>query len=113
MHGHDFYVVAQTASEAFDPATVVLNLDNPLRRDVASLPGGGYLVIAFKSDNPGTWLLHCHIAWHSSQGLALQFVEREDEIGASITRGDDAAKQCAAWDEYYPSTIWKQDDSGV
>ncbi len=25
------------------------------------LPAGGWLVIAFPTDNPGAWLLHCHI----------------------------------------------------
>jgi drug/metabolite transporter superfamily protein YnfA len=25
------------------------------------LPGGGYLVLAFVTDNPGAWLMHCHI----------------------------------------------------
>lgn len=113
MHGHDFFVVSQVPSQTFDPATAVLNLDNPLRRDVANLPGGGYLIIAFKTDNPGTWLLHCHIAWHSSQGLAMQFVEREDEIGATITKGEDAAEQCAAWDAYSSDMIYTQEDSGI
>lgn len=34
------------------------------------LPGGGFLAIAFKPDNPGAWLLHCHIAWHASSGMS-------------------------------------------
>lgn len=113
MHGHDFFILAQVPSQTFDPANVTLNLDNPSRRDVVSLPGGGYVVIAFKNDNPGSWLLHCHIAWHASQGLAMQFVEREDEIRASITQGEDATEQCVAWDEWYEGSIWKQDDSGI
>jgi hypothetical protein len=25
------------------------------------LPGGGWLVIGFITDNPGAWLMHCHI----------------------------------------------------
>ena len=40
---------------------------------------GGYVVIAFKTDNPGTWLMHCHIAFHASFGLALQFLERQQD----------------------------------
>jgi FtsP/CotA-like multicopper oxidase with cupredoxin domain len=28
---------------------------------VAMLPGGGWLVIGFITDNPGAWLMHCHI----------------------------------------------------
>ena len=42
-----------------DPLT--LNYKNPPRRDVATLPARGYFVIAFITDNPGAWLMHCHI----------------------------------------------------
>ena len=50
-----------------------LQYTNPPRRDVAMLPApagppgggpppsGGWLVIAFLTDNPGAWLMHCHI----------------------------------------------------
>jgi FtsP/CotA-like multicopper oxidase with cupredoxin domain len=56
LHGHDFYVLAQEASATFN-SSVTLNLVNPPRRDVAALPASGYLVIAFYTDNPGTWLV--------------------------------------------------------
>lgn len=32
-------------------------MNNPIRRDTATLPAGGYLVLAFESDNPGAWLV--------------------------------------------------------
>lgn len=57
LHGHDFSLLAQGAT-AYDPSTVVLNTVNPPRRDVALLQGGGYLIIGFKTDNPGVWLMH-------------------------------------------------------
>lgn len=78
-------------NEAFKP-----KYDNPPRRDVALLPANEFLVIAFKTDNPGVWLVHCkillgitsneanhiheflgHIARHASGGLALQILERQ------------------------------------
>lgn len=99
LHGHDFFVLAQ-AQGTFDTNTSPLNLNNPLRRDTASLPGGGYLVIAFKTDNPGSWLMHCHIAWHTSEGFALQFVERESEIVATMTEPDTFLDTCEKWDGY-------------
>jgi hypothetical protein len=34
-----------------------LNMNNPIRRDTATLPALGYLVLAFESDNPGAWLV--------------------------------------------------------
>tara|TARA_R110002060_G_scaffold19817_1_gene27096 strand:+ start:102 stop:488 length:387 start_codon:yes stop_codon:yes gene_type:complete len=66
LHGHDFYVLAQGTGTFSD--TTTLNLVNPMRRDVAMLPGAGYLVIAFITDNPGAWLMHCHIGWHTDEG---------------------------------------------
>jgi FtsP/CotA-like multicopper oxidase with cupredoxin domain len=64
MHGHDFAILAQsnlTYDELESPKT--FNFVNPPRRDVALLPAKGYLALAFKSDNPGIWLVHCHIGW--------------------------------------------------
>lgn len=54
LHGHDFFILAAEESATFD-SSVTLNLNNPPRRDVANLPASGYLVIAFKTDNPGVW----------------------------------------------------------
>lgn len=59
LHGHDFYVLG-AGSGAFT-STSQLKFDNPPRRDVAMLPGQGWLVIGFVTDNPGAWLMHCHI----------------------------------------------------
>lgn len=59
LHGHDFFVLAQGSGSYSDDVT--LTLSNPPRRDTAMLPASGYLVIAFETDNPGAWLMHCHI----------------------------------------------------
>lgn len=65
--GHDFAVLQQEtsplSSATFSPWK---HLVNPPRRDVVLLPKGGFVVIAFKTDNIGTWLVHCHI------GMGLQ-----------------------------------------
>jgi FtsP/CotA-like multicopper oxidase with cupredoxin domain len=99
LHGHDFYVLAQgTGNWSGDLST--LDLDNPPRRDTATLPGGGFLVLAFESDNPGAWLMHCHIPFHISQGLGLQFLERADEIASSIGDLSILKKGCATWGPY-------------
>ena len=52
LHGHDFYLLGAgtgTFTGVVDPATLQYN--NPPRRDVAMLPAGGWLVIAFETDN--------------------------------------------------------------
>ena len=58
-HGHDFFVVA--TSEAPDAEA----LYGPvfLRRDVVSIPANGWARIRFVADNPGVFLIHCHIEW--------------------------------------------------
>ena len=120
LHGHDFAILKQSKTPYWS-GLADMNFDNPPRRDVALLPAGGYLIIAFKADNPGSWLLHCHIAWHASSGLALQIMEREVEIGKTITpqRMAETKRVCGKWKEWYNE--WKadpkhhdlQDDSGI
>jgi hypothetical protein len=95
LHGHDFWIIGQETG-IFDLSTSNLNLVNPTRQDVASLPANGYLAIAFKKDNPGSWLPHCHIAWHASQGLAMLFVASQNDIAISLTDTDVFEDTCAA-----------------
>lgn len=52
LHGHDFWILGQ-GTGTYDGTTADLTLTNPPRRDVVQLPGQGYTVIAFKTDNPG------------------------------------------------------------
>lgn len=111
LHGHDFYVLAQ-GTGTYSSATTTLNLDNPARRDTTILPASGHLVIAFYTDNPGAWLMHCHIGWHTSEGFALQFVERYDEIPA-ITDSTRLTDGCAAWNTFVETESIEQEDSGV
>jgi FtsP/CotA-like multicopper oxidase with cupredoxin domain len=54
LHGHDFWVLAQ-GTGTYNSSTT-LTLSNGPRRDVAMLPGDGYLVIAYYTDNPGVSL---------------------------------------------------------
>ena len=75
LHGHNFYVVAE-GSGGWDGS---VDSGNVQRRDVQLLQpsnadGPGYLVIEFVTDNPGVWPLHCHIAWHVSQGLYVNIM---------------------------------------
>jgi len=60
LHGHDMYIVARGGG-LFSQQLPTLTWINPTRRDTEMLPANGWMVIAFLSDNPGAWLLHCHI----------------------------------------------------
>lgn len=110
LHGFDFYVLAQGTGTYSD--SVTLNTDNPTRRDVAMLPASGYLVLAFETDNPGAWLMHCHIGWHTSEGFGLQWVVRQSEI-ADLLDYDSLNSTCAAWTSYTSTNSVIEDDSGI
>ncbi|KAJ5767597.1 hypothetical protein N7533_000180 [Penicillium manginii] len=110
LHGHDFWLL-QAGYGNFDSSMVdSLTLVNAPRRDVVMLPASGYIVIALKTNNPGVWLMHCHIAWHTSEGFAVQLLERESEIGYDMTSLNST---CKAWDKYVHADDVNQYDSGV
>jgi len=117
LHGHDFYVLGSATGTpsthvTFDIATDPQNLQytNPTRRDTVTLPANGWVVIAFPTDNPGAWLMHCHIAWHITEGFGVQFLE--DAPGINLP-GAAYTQQCASWNEYYSSAEYKQFMSGL
>ena len=105
LHGHDMSFLGGGTGMFSDLSS--LNLVNPLRRDTVMLRGGlpgsplGNTVIGFETDNPGAWLMHCHIAWHVEGGLAMQFIERPDDIDAeSYVSKNGFQKECAAMEEW-------------
>ncbi|KAF7147128.1 hypothetical protein RHSIM_Rhsim03G0147700 [Rhododendron simsii] len=85
LHGYDFYIVAEGFGN-FNPQTdtAKFNLVDPPMRNTASVPVGGWAVIRFVADNPGTWLLHCHLDVHITWGLAMSFLV-EDGVGVLQT----------------------------
>ncbi|TVY18823.1 Laccase-2 [Lachnellula arida] len=113
LHGHDFFIL-DSGNGTFDESTLSsLNLINPPRRDTAVLPGDGYLVIAFRINNPGAWLMHCHIAWHASEGMGIQFLEQADILLDTLDNYDQIETGCKSWDEYALPGITTQDDAGI
>ncbi|RAH49744.1 multicopper oxidase [Aspergillus brunneoviolaceus CBS 621.78] len=126
LHGHDFAILQYSEFPYDGPESLDLSLDNPRRRDAVLLPSNGFIVIAFKTDNPGVWTLHCHIAWHASGGLALQDLELKEMVAAQIAQVPTtfAKRQldrtCANWERWYADSRnhWNpngrfQDDSGI
>ncbi|KAK3358671.1 multicopper oxidase-domain-containing protein, partial [Lasiosphaeria hispida] len=61
LHGHDFAILQQAENTPYTAANIRPNRLNPPRRDVVLMPTSGFIIIAFKADNPGSWLMHCHI----------------------------------------------------
>ncbi|KAE8361859.1 multicopper oxidase-domain-containing protein [Aspergillus caelatus] len=108
LHGYDFFILSQ-GQGAWDGSP---RTENPPRRDTAMLPRKAHLVIAFQADNPGAWLMHCHIGWHTTEGLALQFVERADEVVSTIDYGL-LQDTCDSWITDDGLHAIEQEDSGV
>ncbi|RDW88368.1 hypothetical protein BP6252_00400 [Coleophoma cylindrospora] len=111
LHGHDFFILGSGSGNFTSVGSSALNFQNPPRRDVAMLPGAGWLVIAFLTNNPGAWLMHCHIAWHVGEGFAVQFLERAGDIPSTVDLS--GLDSCAAWDDWYPTSPYKKEDSGL
>lgn len=80
LHGYKFFVLA--TGHGYPPENLyeILDLENPLRRDTASVEAFGWLLVRFVADNPGVWAFHCHIAWHNEAGLGMQFLTRAEEV---------------------------------
>ncbi|KAF8076151.1 laccase 2 [Lyophyllum atratum] len=77
LHGHTFSVVRSAGSSSY-------NYANPVQRDVVSTGfAGDNVTIRFKTDNPGPWILHCHIDWHLEIGLAVVFAEDMPTVALS------------------------------
>ncbi|XP_070037428.1 laccase-7-like [Nicotiana tomentosiformis] len=75
LHGFNFYVLAQGFGN-YNPAVdrKKFNLFNPQERNTIGVPVGGWAVIRFRANNPGVWLMHCHLDVHLPWGLATSFV---------------------------------------
>ncbi|KAM6492586.1 laccase, multicopper oxidase [Amanita muscaria] len=68
LHGQTFDVVRSAGNSTY-------NYANPVRRDVVSAGiAGDNTTFRFSTDNPGPWIMHCHIDWHLNLGLAIVFV---------------------------------------
>ncbi|EGX49907.1 hypothetical protein AOL_s00076g548 [Orbilia oligospora ATCC 24927] len=105
LHGHDFFVLAQVINEQVDKnVPVTYDLGNPMRRDTTVLPGGGFLVIAFETRNPGAWLtviwrfIRAMDSHYSLLNVGVKFlsdltVERQGSIVDSVRSGGKIGKQ--------------------
>jgi FtsP/CotA-like multicopper oxidase with cupredoxin domain len=113
LHGHDFFVLG-AGTGSYDSSA--LNLNNPPRRDTALMPGSGWLAVGFETDNPGVWLMHCHVGWHAAMGLALQFVEMQDQIKGSGALNNSCAlgDVCSNWNTWAGANgLGVTTDSGI
>ncbi|OCK82156.1 multicopper oxidase, partial [Lepidopterella palustris CBS 459.81] len=86
LHGYDFYILSVYGAplthvmsygsyNPFDTTTPppggAFNFVNPVKKDTVFIPRRGYAVLRFRADNPGVWMLHCHLLWHQASGMAM------------------------------------------
>lgn len=95
-HGHAPQHLYRVSSGFYTPGEVVATPPVPMRRDVWLVPPGGHTVSRFTANNPGVWLLHCHMEWHLLGGLAIAFVEAPLHLQASQTIPAAAYSLCEA-----------------
>ncbi|WP_050182240.1 multicopper oxidase family protein [Domibacillus robiginosus] len=63
LHGHFFQVLSKNGKPVEG---------SPLMKDTINLKPGEEYVVAFKADNPGNWMFHCHDLHHASAGMVTQ-----------------------------------------
>ncbi|XP_022748832.1 laccase-14-like [Durio zibethinus] len=75
LHGYSFYVVGRGFGN-FNPKKDPLNynLVDPSQETTVGVPKNGWVAIRFWADNPGVWLLHCHIERHLTWGMSMVFI---------------------------------------
>ena len=90
LHGHEFYVLSsyradgRTGWGSYNPfegsePPSGLDLASPLRKDTVAVPRRGHVVLRIAADNPGIWMLHCHVQVHMSTGMAMAIHVGENE----------------------------------
>ncbi|KAL5991857.1 Laccase-17 [Asimina triloba] len=84
LHGFNFFVVGQGFGN-FDPNMDPpnFNLLDPIERNTAGVPSGGWIAIRFRADNPGqssVWFMHCHLEVHTSWGLKMAWVVLDGQL---------------------------------
>ena len=68
------------AAKALPPATFN-TVDPPYRDTFNTLEGVGnntWMVLRYKADHPGAWLLHCHVSTHLTGGMAVILLDAVD-----------------------------------
>lgn len=96
LHGHDFQVVARSDEDAGLYAYNETLSQIPMRRDTLLARPGGYLVLRFRSDNPGIWLFHCHIEWHVDSGLIATMIEAPLKMQEYLTVPESHYELCTS-----------------
>lgn len=85
IHGHQPQLVARVSGTVDSDGNItdqaIYDGDTssfpktPIRRDTWVLAAAGYTVVRFIANNPGVWIMHCHMEWHVDAGLTATLIE--------------------------------------
>lgn len=86
IHGYHFYVLA-TGFGNYDARrdAAKFNMVDPPSRNTIGVPVGGWAVVRFVADNPGVWLVHCHIDAHLTGGLGMALLVEDGKAELQAT----------------------------
>lgn len=110
IHGHNMQILAEGVG-SWDGT--IVNADNPQRRDTQLIRPNGYLVIQIDLDNPGVWPLHCHVAWHISEGMNINLLEQKPSFIHDMQLPYVMGQTCRDWSEWTGQHVVPQIDSGL
>ncbi|MBT9281585.1 MAG: multicopper oxidase family protein [Hydrogenibacillus schlegelii] len=63
LHGHFFQVLSKNGKPLEG---------SPVFKDTLNVKPGEEYIVAFKADNPGNWMFHCHELHHASAGMVTE-----------------------------------------
>lgn len=75
FHGTTFFTVGWgfgNFDENKDPGGY--NLVDPPEQNTVGVPKNGWTAIRFVADNPGIWLMHCHLDRHQNWGMTMVII---------------------------------------
>jgi len=88
-HGNKFWVIGRglgewnwtTTADAVEAHPEFFNLETPAIKDTAitEFIGAMWVVIRYHSNNPGPWLLHCHVETHLAGGMGIAIMDGVDK----------------------------------
>jgi len=110
IHGHNMQILAEGVG-SWDGT--IVNAANPQRRDTQLVRPNGYLVVQIDLDNPGMWPLHCHVAWHISEGMNINLLEQGPSIEKDLHFPYTLAEGCREWADWTGGHVVPQIDSGL
>ncbi|KAJ2747054.1 ferroxidase fet3 [Coemansia sp. BCRC 34301] len=97
LHGHAFQVVEKgrvnDATGEFRRKVPAAGF-SPLMRDTVMVNSGEYVVVRFRADNPGAWIMHCHFDWHLGQGLNMLFISAPQLMRETLSVPQSVVDQC-------------------